>query len=62
MSEEARHTEGEQQEHPAKAPRQSEPQGRRPWHPPAFSTLEVAATEQQTPDGRGHCWGSWKCS
>lgn len=43
----------------------SKPQGRRPWHTPGFSTLEVDATEGGGGGGGGgnHCWNSWnKCS
>ena len=53
-------TEYQQQEIGAAAPRGQ--QGRRPWHTPGFSTLEVDATEGGG-GGGNHCWNSWnKCS
>jgi hypothetical protein len=65
MSVENRLTDSEQRQQGSKEPQRSDPRKRRPWHPPGFSTLEVAATEQVQPDhggGGGHCWNRWQCS
>src|SRR5665213_2630052 len=60
MSAEDRFNKSGQRQQGSKEPRRSDPSKRRPWHPPVFSTLEVAATEQVQPDNGGgggsHCW------